>query len=214
MIKLQAVIFDYGNVLCEPQRVSDLVAMSTAAEIAMSSFERAYWEFRDGYDKGKFDARSYWNAIGHESGKTLTEDQITKLIELDNLSWTRPNPSVAQWAKELFARGIKTAILSNMPLELRKYIASNCSWLPKFNEQVYSCDVGSIKPEAEIYNHCLSALKIKPQEALFLDDREPNVTAAIKLGINAIVFNDLENASREISAKYELPTALYAIGMQ
>ena len=35
-----------------------------------------------------------------------------------------------------------------------------------------------MKPTQAIYEHCLAGLGVRPHEALFLDDRSPNIEAA------------------------------------
>ena len=207
MITVKAVIFDYGNVLCEPQQASDLSAMAKACDIERATLETMYWKFRDSYDQGEYDAHTYWSQIGrhgHASG-AITADQIQKAIFLDNQSWTRPNPPVLRWVEKLREHGLKTAILSNMPLPLREYIDASADWLPEFDHRIFSCDAGSIKPDAQIYRHCLERLNLEPEETLFIDDREPNIQAAHTLGIHGVVFSDLNQLIKDVGAKFHLP---------
>ena len=99
-------------------------------------------------------------------------------------------------------RGIKTAVLSNMPRDLREFLASPESWLPEFDHLTFSCDVRSSKPGAAIYEHCLEGLGVAAREAVFLDDREPNVTAARNLGMHALIF---DGSHLDLPASLEFP---------
>jgi FMN phosphatase YigB (HAD superfamily) len=45
-----------------------------------------------------------------------------------------------------------------------------------------------LKPNREIYEKLIEKLKCKPEEILFIDDKEKNVNSAIDLGINGIVY--------------------------
>ena len=110
-----------------------------------------------------------------------------------------------QWARDIRAAGLRTAILSNMPAPVRDYVL-HCPWLPDFDASVFSCDVGVCKPEPEIYHECLLALGVHPSDVLFFDDREPNVRAAEALGLHAILFTDASSAAREIDRRFSLPT--------
>ena len=49
---------------------------------------------------------------------------------------------------------------------------------------------------------------MKASEALFLDDREPNVRAAEALGLHAILFRDAASAAVEIDRRFSLPVPL------
>ena len=45
-----AIIFDYGNVLSQPQPLADIEAMASVLELPTEIFRRAYWQFRLAYD--------------------------------------------------------------------------------------------------------------------------------------------------------------------
>lgn len=187
MSEIKAVMFDYGNVLCQPQSDGDLPAMAKCLGAEVERVESLYWSTRDRYDLGELDGRAYWTAIAQELGITLTDTQLFRLIELDNLSWTRPNHEMAKWASKLTEHGIKIAILSNMPLSIREYLRG-VDWLPSFDHYTFSCDINAIKPNAEIYHHCLNGVNHTPENSLFIDDREINTSAAAALGIKSFVF--------------------------
>jgi FMN phosphatase YigB (HAD superfamily) len=57
-----------------------------------------------------------------------------------------------------------------------------------------------IKPDAAIYEHTLRGLGVKPEETLFVDDREINVQAARELGIRAVRFQSIEQLREELEA--------------
>jgi putative hydrolase of the HAD superfamily len=56
------------------------------------------------------------------------------------------------------------------------------------------------KPDAGIFLHCLECLDVAPNEALFVDDREPNVRAAQELGIRGIVATSPTALRNELEA--------------
>ncbi|HEY9760408.1 MAG TPA: HAD family phosphatase [Oculatellaceae cyanobacterium] len=191
MANIKAVLFDYGNVLCQPQQQSDLDQMAECLQAPIDALTAAYWNFRDDFDIGAFRGVHYWTKIAETCKLTASGEQLLRLIELDNLGWTRPNPVMAEWANRLRSNGIATAIVSNMPFDIREYLPS-VPWLPEFDHYAFSCDLRSMKPDLFIYEHTLAALNVKPQEALFIDDRHVNVEAAKKLGLDGFVFSDAE----------------------
>jgi len=183
----KAVLFDYGNVLCMNQLESDVEAMAECLRIELSRFKTFYWQLRDEYDVGAYDGREYWTKIAKKGGHEITEEQLRKVIEFDNVGWSRPNLVMAKWADDVRKSGIVTAIVSNMPSDIREYLRS-LEWLPEFSHYTYSCEVKSVKPAADIYMHCLEQIKMRPSEVLFLDDRQMNVDGARQLGIDSYVF--------------------------
>ena len=61
------------------------------------------------------------------------------------------------------------------------------------------------KPAAEIYRHCLEGLGVAPEQALFLDDREPNIEGAQQLGIHGLIFTNVAAAVAQLNGQYVLP---------
>ena len=101
----------------------------------------------------------YWSAMA-PSGR-LTPQQVATLNEIDSRSWSHPAPAIPQWARDIRTAGMRTAILSNMPVPVRDYVLDR-SWLPQFDALTFSCDVGVCKPELEIYHDCLNKLAASP----------------------------------------------------
>jgi putative hydrolase of the HAD superfamily len=203
-ISPSAVIFDYGNVLSQSQPLADVQAMATILDLPLPQFSELYWRFRIEYDAASLDPTAYWNTAAQTASRTLTPVQIAELIEIDSRSWSHPSQPMAQWARDVRASGVRTAILSNMPAPVRDYVL-RCSWLPEFDSRTFSCEVGVCKPAPEIYRDCLNKLGAQPSEVLFLDDREPNVRAAEALGLHAVLFTGPGEVSAEIERRFSLP---------
>lgn len=198
------IIFDYGNVLSQSQPLADTQAMAAVLDLSISQFTEVYWRFRVEYDAASLDPVAYWTTVANTASRVLTPDQINQLVEIDSRSWSHPATLMPQWARELRAAGLRTAILSNMPVPVRDYIL-RCPWLPEFDSKTFSCDVGVCKPDPKIYRDCLEQLGAKPSEVLFLDDRESNIRAAESLGLHAILFSDPSTAAFEIQRRFSLP---------
>ena len=190
---MKAVIFDYGNVLCQPQHSAEVEAMAAILELPRTRFEETYWRHRLVYDEGKLDAVDYWNNFGR-----VTRAQIDQLNRLDARSWTYPRDLMPDWARQLRETGFRIALLSNMPFTVRDAVL-RCDWLPPFDQQTFSCELRISKPAPEIYQHCLDGLDIAAEDALFLDDRPDNVQGAEAVGIQSILFT----SARDLAAQLE-----------
>lgn len=57
---------------------------------------------------------------------------------------------------------------------------------------VDSSEVGSLKPEAKIYQIAAERAGLPPEEIMLIDDSRPNLVAAAKLGWNVIWFDDTQ----------------------
>jgi putative hydrolase of the HAD superfamily len=196
---IKAIIFDYGNVLCEPQPSEDLAAMAAVLALTLDQFLPIYWRDRGPYDRAEMDPGEYWSRVAN---RQLTPDQAAKLTALDNRSWMHPREATIPWVAAASRQGLRTALLSNLPAALRDALENDAPWLPQFDVRTYSCTLRSTKPEREIYKHCVRGLGMKPSEIVFLDDRPENIKAAAELGIHAILFQTPERAAMDLAERY------------
>jgi putative hydrolase of the HAD superfamily len=182
------VIFDYGGVLVSHQTRQDIEKMASVARLPADVFEKYYWTDRCAYDKGLITAEDYWNDLAKRAQTSVSPEQIADLIEGDVESWIRFDPVMYEFADRLRSEGKRIAVLSNMPHELGQTIKTRTQGFEPFHHVTLSYEVRSIKPEREIYEHCLSGIGLRADETIFLDDRLENVEGARQLGIHAIQF--------------------------
>jgi putative hydrolase of the HAD superfamily len=182
----KAVIFDYGEVLCFPPTADEIRRMAEVFGLENSQFRPLYDKNRLAYDRGDLNADQYWAAFAADAGRKITSEQVRKLRSWDTEMWSKVNPAMIDWLLALQAAGFKTAILSNMQEDMVAHVRRSFAWIEKFHYAVFSYEVRLVKPEAEIYQHCLRGLGVEPHEALFIDDREANVKGAQKVGMQAI----------------------------
>jgi putative hydrolase of the HAD superfamily len=189
---LRAVIFDYGRVLSLSPTEDDWSALATATELPLETLQHRYWEYRDAYDRKEVTAAEYWAKV---AGRELSENEITELISRDDAQWTRVNPDMLHLARQLKEAGLKIAILSNMQVDMLRVMRAKFEWLSDFDVQMYSCEVGMVKPSDEIYLECARRLGIDPKQALFLDDKDKNIAGAEAVGMHALLFEDETSAA-------------------
>ncbi len=68
----------------------------------------------------------------------------------------------------------------------------------KFGVVIVSCDVGLRKPDIKIYKLVLKKLKLKPNQAVFVDNQEWNLKPAQKLGMKTILFKDNKQLIKDL----------------
>ena len=197
---IRAVILDYGQVLARCPTAQEFGRM---AEMFSVSFELFYelWETsRDLYDRGDLTAQEYWLKLAAQSNTSIDPEQIEILRKVEVEIWSHPNPGMLDWVSRLNAAGIKTGLLSNMPGDLVTHLRTNCQWMENFAFKTFSAEVRLIKPDPAIYQHTLHGLGVAATEALFVDDREPNIRAARALGIHAIQFRSMVQLKHDLEA--------------
>ena len=190
-MKLRAVIFDYGNVICRPPTEQQLNEAAALCGLTVEEFVKAFWRKRREYDRGS-DARAYWQDIAAASGRVFDETLIAEMMRREVDFWGRFDDRVLYWTQDLRRAGLRTGILSNLPRTLGERLRAEPGFLDHFDQVTFSYELGVIKPEAPIYRHAIEGLGVAPAEALFLDDRPENVLGARAVGIHAEVFDSWE----------------------
>ncbi len=194
------VIFDYGGVLAFHQSTEDAKQLAEIASLPFDVFSRLYWSDRGPYDKGLTTAEDYWNDIAQGGGVSFTAEQLETLIRVDIDSWIKFDQKMYEFAESLRSNGKRLAVLSNMPHELGDFLKNSTKGFAPFHHITLSYEIRSIKPEPEIYRHCLQGLDLRPEQTLFLDDRPENVEGARRQGIQAIQFTSRDEVLAHLLA--------------
>jgi putative hydrolase of the HAD superfamily len=185
------VVFDLGEVLTDsPTHLAELAGLMGVVE---PDFAPAYWRHRRAYDEGG-PGTAYWREIGRDIGVDVSDALVTRLIEVDSHAWTTLHPDSLPLLLDVKATGCGLALLSNIPVELAARVRTR-EWSELFDLLVFSCDVGAMKPQPEIYRaveegiaDVEQAATSTPSSLTFFDDRSENVAAAIEAGWRARVW--------------------------
>lgn len=180
------LLCDYGEVLTLPQPAEDIALLEGAAARSGGAFWDAYWRHRPDYDRAAVSVEAYWTAV---LGQPVERAAIEALIALDVASWLHLNPPAVEAVERARGRGLRLALLSNAPHEVADAIDA-AEFAAMFEQRIFSCRLGLVKPEPAIYAGALELLGADPADVTFVDDRPANVEAARALGIRAQLFRD------------------------
>jgi putative hydrolase of the HAD superfamily len=186
MPTIRAVLFDYGMVLSGAPDLEARQQMESLLSADAESFHRAYWQYRDAYDRGHLSGMTYWQAVAQELHQPLDEVTLTSLLSADTAFWSQPNQAMIDWAARLQQAGIRTGILSNIGDAMEQGLMAKFAWLADFSHHTFSYRLGIAKPDAAIYQHAADGLGVPPADILFVDDREENVIGARAAGMRAL----------------------------
>jgi putative hydrolase of the HAD superfamily len=199
-LALRAAIFDYGMVLSNPPDSAAHAQLLRITGLPAEKLDPLYWADRHAFDEGKLTGESYWRGVLQKAGIALGPAAVTELMEWDARMWLTSNQAMVSWALSLRARGMLTAILSNIGDTVSQAIEREVDWLSRFDLYVWSYQLRLAKPDPAIFRYTLGKLGVRPKEALFLDDRAENVEAAAALGIHALVFTTVERLRADLVA--------------
>src|SRR5580700_5191946 len=198
--EIRAVILDFGEVLCHLPTPEAVAPLARLFQMDSQSFFPIYLESRGPYDRGDLLPGEYWGKFALQLGVKIDANTIERVRQLDVDLWSRINDAMVLWLEKIHSAGYKTAILSNMPSDMVAHVRKNFTWIRHFDHQIFSAEVRSIKPEPAIYQLCIEALRVRPSEALFIDDRDANLEQARAVGIHSIRFQSVEQLRRDLQA--------------
>ncbi|MCR5627148.1 MAG: HAD family phosphatase [Lachnospiraceae bacterium] len=116
-----------------------------------------------------------------ESPKALTMSEYTR-----------------DWIKEIKAAGANVLYLSNYSEHVIKGNYSALEFLDLVDGGVFSCYVNLIKPDREIFQCICDKYSLDKSKCLFIDDKNDNIIAAKEFGMNAVRFENYEQAHKAV----------------
>ena len=72
--------------------------------------------------------------------------------------------------------------------EMRMMVDERLGIYHYFDKLFLSYQLGMRKPHKKIYRYAIKHLKVRPEQVLFIDDKEANVVVARELGMNTLRF--------------------------
>ena len=140
-------------------------------------------------------AFSYWKPYLKKWNVNLSEKDFFDFW----FSAEKENPEMAELAKELKKQGIKIFILSNNFAERTKYYNEHFLFLKQLSEKIYySWQTGFVKPDINTFQNLLTENNLSPEECVYFDDSEKNITIADSIGIKGFIFKDAETTQEII----------------
>lgn len=196
--KLRAIIFDIGRVLIRVDVARAMQGLSAGSTLSPAELWAAIekdprWP---DWQEGRIAAHDWHLHLSKRLAEGMSFQQFTE-------AWNRaldPRPIHDDTFLAGLGERYRLALLSNTdPLHVR-HMEGSYSFFRFFPVRIYSCGVGASKPNPVIFREALQKLKVKADEALFIDDIEAYVQAAKGLGLRGILFRSAEQLRLDLEA--------------
>ena len=195
----RAVVFDVGNVLYGWDPDSFLVRQIADDEARLRFIEETdLYGWHETLDGG----RDFAEAAAELSEKfPAYAELISAWGERFGETISDPIPGVHGLVEELDARGVPLFAITNFSADFwTPFHEKERAFFSRFRDIVVSGREKLLKPDPAIYYLALDRFGLRPDEALFIDDREINVEGARAVGMHAHLFVDAEDLRRRLEA--------------
>ncbi len=182
---INAVAFDFGNVISVPQDPATMERLAAIAGVSEDQARDIAFTGRGDWDGGALSGPDHYRRGFLRHGKEADDGLLAAFMRADLDSWATLNGETVALMEELIGAGVRTAILSNMPWEFIGTVRERFPIVGKVEVGVFSCEQSMVKPSPGIYRALLEKLALPPEDVLFFDDMEQNIEAARALGIEA-----------------------------
>jgi 2-haloacid dehalogenase len=195
-----AVVFDVGNVLYGWDPDSFLVRQIADDDARLRFIEDVdLYGWHDTLDGG----RDFSEASAELSEKfPQYADLISAWGERFGETITDPVPGVHAIVEELDSRGVPLFAITNFSADFwPPFHGKEQAFFGRFRDILVSGEVKLLKPDPAIYFLALDRFRLRPDEALFIDDREINVEGARAVGMHAHLFTTAEDLHARLEAE-------------
>lgn len=193
---MKNIIFDVGNVLIDFHWKATMAKLGipdeAIAALGANMVEHPLWNHYDLDDIPEAELIARFKELSPEySGYIdLFLDNIGSVIDMYE--------GADIWLDTLHRQGYGIYLLSNYPRRMFELHMKRFYFLPYTDGRVVSYEYHVTKPSPAIYRILCDKYGIKPEESIFLDDRQINLDAAKSLGFSTLLVNDPFEAREQL----------------
>ncbi len=193
----QLVLFDLGGVVVEVE--SDRL-VHQVAQLLGRPFEEVqqaiyHEELLLPFELGRISATAYYEGLKKRLTLRWTYEQFVR-------NWNgifTENTDVTILMQRLRKRHRLMALTNTNALHL-DHIKASFPSLAVLEDWVASCDVGLRKPDPQFYFLALERARVRPSEAVYVDDRPELVEAGRAIGLTAVRFENGRQLEQDLQA--------------
>jgi putative hydrolase of the HAD superfamily len=194
---IKNIVFDLGEVLVDfhPDKCMKTLHFSEEAiEAFHAGIFPVFWEECDKYPYEDAEIRALFKqrVPGFEKEVDLLWDNLHSI--------TGVKPYADEWLSSLKTDGYRIYILSNFGKNSFEINSTLYKFLKYADGMVISYQICELKPDRAIYEHLLKKYDLKPEESVFIDDRQINIDGAIRCNMKGILFTNYEETNAALQA--------------
>lgn len=187
---IKNVLFDFAQVLVEVDFSAFMEAPGLPAGLTNQEvFDRVdQTDLMARVERGEITFEEFYHGV--RDLLDLREMSLEQFEAAWRSTIPREIPGMRELVREIKAKGLRVAVLSNLDSVLEDEAFTKFGILEEFDwERVFiSWRLGMVKPDPAVFRHVLKEWGVKPEETLFVDDRPYHVEGARSMGCQGHIF--------------------------
>ena len=187
---IKALVFDMGGVLIRlnGQRCVDAFKKKAGFDDIEDYLDLFHQKgFIGEFEKGAINEDEFYRRCLEHCRPGTTPDVLEECLDEILVD---VNPSAVSLIKECEGKYPMYVLSNNNPISLRCFekmlVQAGIPMDKVFKEIFFSFRMKVLKPSREIYERMIAAIGLPPEEILFIDDSEKNVTGAEAVGLKTL----------------------------
>jgi putative hydrolase of the HAD superfamily len=183
-----AVFFDVGGVLLTNGWDHESRKFATQRfNLDWNEFEPLHEKYADALDMGLISVNTYLEKVIFDKPRDFSKTDFYDFMKSRSI----PNDGTINIAAQIAAqKKYLMSTLNNESTDLNLYRIEKFGLGSIFQTFLSSCFLGVKKPDPAIYIRALLVTNKRPQETIFIDDRQENLEVPEQLGMGVIHFKD------------------------
>ena len=190
---IEAIIFDFGGVICKSVFVSTAELLENRINIPKKGIEKAMRDNKKEYALGKQSGKDNWKSVSKALAADLDSAECAEILR--TFKWV--NTDLLKIVGTL-GKKYKIFLLSDNFKERSEAIKKKFG--EYFDRMYFSNEMGILKPHKKAFEIVLKENKLKPEECIFIDDKENIVEGAKACGLHAIQYKNLGQLKFDLKA--------------
>ncbi len=192
---IKTIIFDLGGVYFTDGTQRAINIISDKYNLDKNAVSDVFkGEIGTKYRKSEISHEEFWNLAKQTLGIIAENGELAEIW----LSGYVPIEGTVKTIQNLKANGYELLFLSDNVQERIDYLTARYDFLDYFKDGVFSHLVGTRKPDIKMYKYALEKTKNKPEECVYIDDKENLLLPAKELGMKTIHFKNADYLNEKL----------------
>ncbi len=182
---IKTIIFDLGGVYFSDGVKKLVDTLSQKYGLERIAIAKALEDpLASDYRMGKVSEDTFWDAMKKQWGISESSQSLALLWHTQYV----PIDGMVHLVDKLKDAGFELLFLSDNIPQRVEYLEKKYNFTRHFSDGVYSHHIGARKPDIKMYEEVLKKTKSRPEECVFIDDKQKNLIPAQKIGMKTIHF--------------------------